>query len=170
MQMQSYVIGKISKAALVILCLFMAGKAQAQSATWSSYVNVKYDFSGCYPGNLFVGSGESDSGDGQQFTSTDGAKIYMFGAYVMDDPPFDTLRDEMAWEEANYLGASGKPVFQQLKPDYFVFSGYVGNQIIYEKKLRNHDEFISFVFTYPKAQRAIYDKLISPMLHCFRAG
>lgn len=156
-------------AGLLMLCMLIAGTAPAQSQAWARYDNAKYNFSGCYPGNLFTGTGESDAGDGQEFTAPDGAKIYMFGAYVMDDPPLDNLRDEMMFEETNYLGAAGKPVLQRLTPGYFIFSGYAGSQIIFEKKLLSHDEFISLVVTYPKSQRARYDKLIAPMLRCLKA-
>lgn len=156
-------------AGLVLLCAISGGAARAEGGAWPTYYNVKYAFSGCYPGNLFTGKGESDSGDGQEFTSADGAKIDMFGAYVMDDPPLDNLHDEMAEDERNYLGASGKPVLQRLKPDYFAFSGYAGNQIVYEKMLLGNDKFLTFVFTYPTAKRALYDPLIAPMLRCFTA-
>lgn len=157
-------------AGLVLLSAFAAGTARAQSGAWAVYANTKYGFSGCYPGDSFTGTGESDAGDGQEFTAADCAKIYLFGAYVMDDPPLDNLRDEMSFEETNYLGASAKPVLQRLGPDYFIFSGYAGNQIVFEKKLLSHGVFISLVFTYPQAKRARYDKLIAPMLRCLKAA
>jgi hypothetical protein len=153
---------------LLLLFALTGGAAGAQTLMWSNYANVRYAFSGCYPGNLFSGQGESDDGDGQAFSAADGAKILMYGAYVMPDPPDDNLHDELALDEASELGASGKAVLQRLKPDYFAFSGYSGNQIVYEKTLLSDDKFITFLFTYPTARRALYDPLIAPMLRCFK--
>ncbi len=93
----------------------------------------------------------------------------MYGAYVMPNPPYDNLRDDLVQDETNELGASVKAVLQRLKPDYFAFSGYARSDIVYEKTLLSGDEFITFLFTYPTANRALYDPLIGPMLRCFTA-
>lgn len=154
---------------LALFFILWGGAAGAESGAWSNYNNVRYAFSGCYPSNLFFRQGESEDGGGQEFTSADGAKIYMFGTYVMPDPPLDNLHDEMSADEAFYLGAAGKPVLQRLKADYFAFSGFAGSQIVYEKTLLSDDKFITFVFTYPTAKRTLYDPLIAPMLRCFTA-
>jgi hypothetical protein len=156
----------IMKAVCKGLCLLAvlvaaALPAWADGHAWADYNNIKYAYAGCYPKGIFTGQGESDAGDGQAFIAADGANITMYGAYGTDG-----LRDEMTADKTYFFGAAGRPTLQVLKPGYFIFSGYKGEDIVYEKKILSGDVFVTFSITYPKAHRALYDPLIAPMLKC----
>ncbi len=142
----------IKLAGLALLCLLTGGTDHTDSGGWLTYSNANYAFSGCYPGTLFTAQGESADGAGQKSTAAGGAALFMFGNYVMPDPPLDNLHDEMARDEAFYLGKHGTPVLERLKPDYFVFSGYAGSQIVYEKTLLREDRFITLPLHLPKGE------------------
>lgn len=166
-----------AKAALlaVVLCgVFGCGAAGvvSQNASppavddhiWKTYVNVRFQYSICYPQDLFIPQGEAENSDGQKFVAKDGAKLIAFGQNnALSEPLKQALEDTAA----RLAGTAGKVTYKMIKPDWFVVSGRNGPSIFYAKTLYAHEQFKSFELTYDESSSTVYKPVVKRLAACF---
>jgi len=140
--------------AWLFMALGLPWAADAQDATWATYVNARFHYSLKYPANLLIPQGESANRDGQRFVSPDGqAVLTVWGSHnVLEESLAENFR-----ESPKSFG--GRVAYQVMKRDWFALSGYKNGRIFYKKTYLIHDVFKSFTLEYPAVQRGLFDPM-----------
>ena len=158
-------IGLMAGAALTNSIAAAAPQQAADPRDWATYVNVRFQYSICYPKDLLVPQGESDNSDGQRFRSNkDGAELAAWGDNNASD---QTLRQRLSDMEGWLPGASGKVTYKVQKANWLVVSGQSGQMIFYAKTIFSHGQFKTFELTYDRSAATLYDLLVARFVSCF---
>jgi hypothetical protein len=144
---------------LVLLLLSMSAPALAQ--TWDRYENARFGYGLSIPPG-FEGGGESDNGDGQLFTSSDGTQtLRVFGGNVLEDfagkitEAMDYARDD-GWVLS----------YERVTPSWASFSGTRNGIIVYARAIAlcGGTQFASFELRYPmrdlQPMNAVVERLV----------
>ena len=151
----------------VATCSIGAPSSQrtADQHGWMTYVNVRFQYSICYPQDLLVPQGEAANSDGQRFLSSkDNVELAVYGGNNALD---QTLRQRLSETASRLVGSSGKVTYKAQKANWFVVSGQSGQTIFYVKTILNRDQFKTFELTYDRAAAALYDPLVARFVACF---
>mgnify|MGYP000385046410 CR=1 FL=1 len=152
-------------AALVVTVLFIpvAFVQPAFSAQWERYVNPRFGASAEVPAHGFIAEPVPANNDGQIWKSADGrGSIAVYGSYMVVVDTFEQYRDFMLYAarsdgvEITYnVGGRG----------WFVYSGYLGNDIVYAKVVRSRNcaqTVVNHIYLqYPKSQKRRYDPIVT---------
>jgi hypothetical protein len=120
-----------------------------------NYYNSKYDYSISYP-DFLKGQGEADAGDGQKFFSADKLiKVIVWAQYDVLNEGLDGAM--------KYAKEKRTVTYKVVKNDFFVLSGFEGNNIFYRKTILSKDKgtVLTFEFIYPKAKAEMCNKYCS---------
>ena len=75
------------------------------------------------------------------------------------------------FKEATTTSANKKVTLKKMNKKYFLTSGFIGNNIFYQvNKEIDKNEYVGFVFTYPKKDKKIYDKYLDKAVKNFIDG
>jgi hypothetical protein len=120
-----------------------------------NYYNSKYDYSISYP-DFLKGEGEADAGDGQKISSSD--KSIKLIVWAMYDVLNEGLDGAM-----KYAKEKRTITYKVVKDDFFVLSGFEGNNIFYRKTILSKDKgtVLTFEFIYPKTKAETCNKYCS---------
>ncbi|MDG6094234.1 hypothetical protein LOC54_03745 [Acetobacter sp. AN02] len=151
---------------LAILSTSMA-RADDGPEIWKIYANARFQYQICYPSTLIRPQGEPDNGDGQVFIGDHGAELRVFGRNRIDRM---TIADNAMLASGQLTQSGGKVTYQVIRGNRAVISGTDGkNAVFYSKIIRNNDHYVIFELTYPKEQRAVYDRIASHLSGCLKA-
>jgi hypothetical protein len=147
--------------ALLAGLLLVASVREGSAETWKLYLNARYGTAAEYPAERFHPGRPPENGDGQSFTTKDGAKLAIFAGYnINDDTPATYeafLRNGSSDYDEVTLRTSGS--------DWLVLSGYRGASIFYERyifaKRGDADLIHGFVMTYGRDAKAAYDPIVT---------
>ncbi len=157
--------GADSPAVLLARRLQSQADAQQPSApAWSTYTNVRFGFSICYPQDIFTPEGESANSDGQRFKGPDGSILIVYGA---NDSMGDSLDDHLKQAAARLAGKEGKVTYTAKKETWAVASGRNGETVFYVKTTRAASQFKSFELTYKNSQTGIFSQVLPKISACF---
>ncbi|CAN7729620.1 hypothetical protein [Mesorhizobium sp. LjNodule214] len=132
--------------------------ATAAVAASFTYVNARFGTVCTFPDEIFsIREAEPENGDGQQWSSPDGASLICSGILnIDDDTPKGFVAAEKASKEPGY-----KITYSKTGKDWAVLSGIKGETIFYERRLFGKDGVIRTVWIdYPPALKAKYDPLV----------
>jgi hypothetical protein len=153
--------------AIIVICQFACSVCYAEQRgndqrSYGIYKNSKYEYSICYPKDIFVPQGESDAGDGQVFLSKDGSELRVYASYnVLDETISEDFQRTTSEDKDNIT-------YKLIKHDWYVVSGNDHDKVFYQKTLLNGDEFISFRITYASLLANIYGDIINHLNKCVR--
>ncbi len=129
--------------------------ASAQPSGWTRYCNARFAFCLEIPPAL-VAQGEAPNGDGQVFKSNDSSvTLRAYGSFnALNQTPRQRLEFDSQGKRVTYR-------FE--RPGVFVVSGMDGQNIFYRRTVypATRDKFVSFVLTYPPAQRSGWEPLLA---------
>ena len=131
---------------------------------WSTYTNVRFRFSICYPQDLFVPEGESANSDGQRFKGPDGSILVVYGS---NNVMGDSLEDHLKQVAARLAGEEGKVTYTVKRKTWYVASGRNGETVFYVKTIYAAGQFKSFELTYKNSQTGIFSHVLAKMSPCF---
>jgi len=117
-----------------------------------NYDNSKYNYSINYP-EFLIGEGEADAGDGQKFFSPDKSiKLIVWAQY-------DVLNEGLNGA-MKYAKEKRTVTYKVVKDNFFVLSGFEGNDIFYRKTILSKDKgtLLTFEFIYPKTKAETCNK------------
>lgn len=127
-----------------------------QTGMYGCYTNHKYGYVVAWPNKHLTPQGESDSGDGQIFTSPDGQARLACWAYYND-----VLGESIGQAYAQALQEAGAQVsYKHLGKDFFVISGIRGGMVFYRKTLLAHGVQASFELSYAAHLKAAFDPIV----------
>ncbi len=147
--------------------------ATSNSVNYETYQNSRYEFMIEFPSQLLIPKGESDNGDGQTFISRDQtAKLIAFGRVNLDFESNRPYTIKTAYAKAlQSLKIEGKRqlTLKVQKDNWYVISGFEGNNIFYCKTYCLKDKLITFEITYPAAQREQWDTAVNRLSKSFKS-
>ena len=127
-----------------------------QTGVYGCYTNHKYGYVVAWPKKYLTGQGESDSGDGQVFSSPDGqARLACWASFN------DVLGESIGQAYAQALQEAGTQVsYKHLGKDFFVISGIRDGRVFYRKTLLAHGVQASFELRYAEQLKAAFDPIV----------
>ncbi len=148
----------------LIAIIFLASLpvVPAQAGQWLIYNNARYGTSADIPANGFSAEPSAQNGDGQTWVSADGrGRILVFGELVVTSATLPAYRQQIL----SYARSDGVDiVYNVAKKNWFVYSGFIGNDIVYEKVLvaRGCDPMLAHhvYLKYPISQKKRYDSIV----------
>ncbi|MDH4745820.1 hypothetical protein OMP43_17480 [Sphingomonas sp. CBMAI 2297] len=149
-----------------MLGLLLLAVVTAGTDDWSSYTNVRYGFTACYPRAVLVPQPEAANSDGRKFAAADGAELAAYGATAGPDG----FHGELRLFEADIVKAGGKITYRASGKTWGVISGETRTKTYYIKALSRGDQVLVFNFEYPNSAAGKYNPIVSAMSKCFRAG
>jgi hypothetical protein len=156
------------RALAIILIAGVAVNAplNAKTMAWKKYVNARFGFSICYPGN-FVPGPEPDNGDGLRFKSEDGAELTASGSYDAENWGY-IVEARFAREEARKAGMT---ITRSIRgKNWEITLGKSDSKYRYDKIMQNNGIIYTLDLIYPKYKTSYYSSVISKMEKCFRGG
>lgn len=119
------------------------------------YHNSRYGYSATYPSTL-IPQGESDSGDGQRFISKNKkTTLSIYRDFKIEDNITEAYNADIDM----YIDAGKTVTYKTKTNNYYVISGYNGNNIYYHKTIYNGIDYITAVIEYPTTEKEVYDKI-----------
>lgn len=152
------------------LLLFLLGLTQAASAadTYRWHLNPRFGTVVLYPSNVLTQSRESDNGDGTRFSSADGR--ITFSVFASYNATKRTLRGDLKASRDYWVRKGGRITYWKIDRDWFATSGYVGQDIFYEKTVLNDGIFHTMTWLYPASQRKRMDTAVTRSVASFKAS
>jgi hypothetical protein len=157
--------------AMLILISFTAfafamASLPARAGSWLIYNNARFGTIADVPAYGFTAQPPSENGDGQSWISNDGlGQILIFGDLVVSANTLAAYRQETL----GYARDDGVDIVYSIaKNNWFAYSGFLGNEIIYEKvaitsdcdpMIANH-----IYLRYPASQKKRYDPIVRHMV------
>jgi hypothetical protein len=140
---------------------------------YESYCNSKYAFCIDYPTNVLHPQGESGSGDGQVFTSSDledSLSVYRDFSDMIDPDTKFSIKAEYEHDLAGNENGRGKRevTYKKLGKDFFVLSGYMGDKIFYQKTMITNGELATCMMSYRKSEKELYNKVSERVFKSFK--
>ncbi|WP_043645559.1 hypothetical protein [Fundidesulfovibrio putealis] len=134
-----------------------------QTGVYGCYTNHRYGYVVAWPKKYLTGQGESDSGDGQVFSSPDGqARLACWASFN------DVLGESIGQAYAQALQEAGAQVsYKHLGKDFFVISGVKDGMIFYRKTLLAHGVQASFELSYAEQLKAAFDPIVKDVARSF---
>ena len=136
---------------------------------YNSYTNARFGYTINYP-DFLIAQPESDNGDGRRFVSGDGETVLtVWGSWT------GAVFEEASTLDGyyNYVerGLNYTPTYKTKGNNFFVFSGYKGDKIVYEKHFLKSDGCeCSFVIEYPASTKQQYDDIVTYISNNMRIG
>ncbi|MDB5528814.1 MAG: hypothetical protein JWR51_1917 [Devosia sp.] len=113
------------------LLALLVGPASAQD--WGHYDNDRYGYSVAIPPD-FLGQGESDNGDGQEFQHRRGAqRLTIWGGLLgVGNESFEA---EVKWHMEQDEAGTWNVTYQAVTPEWASFSAIKGSRILYQRMI-----------------------------------
>lgn len=130
-----------------------------------TYVNSVYRYHIDYPDDLLIPQGESDSGDGQVFTSKDKLcelRVYRDTRDILYEGAVlrKSYREDLNSFDKDSLSNS------ELSDNYYIIEGKNSNEYFYQKTvLRKDNLLITAILTYKPEVNEKYKPIVSPIFN-----
>lgn len=131
-------------------------------ASDSQYCNGRFGFCVTYP-SYFGIEPDLDNGDGRIFFDRDGLRMVASGINNVLDESVKSL-------QASYLDYFDEVTYRRIKNNWFVLSGYKGNNIVYIKSWVGPGSINSLHVEYPRDLKQTYDNILVQVVKSFRPG
>jgi len=156
--------------AILVGPLLFAPVPEAAAETWKLYVNARYGTAAEYPADRFHPGSPPDNGDGQAFTTADGAELRIFAHWNVDN--------YTPAEQETFLRSAGSDytdvTYRATGKNWLVLSGNRGDSIFYEKyifaKAKNDGVIHALTVTYRRDTKPVYDPIVARMARSLRQG
>jgi hypothetical protein len=133
---------------------------------WVTYANERFEFSLTIPGSLQP-TGSAANGDGQRFVSADGRGfLTVSGSNNVDGL---TAEEVLAERRAALVAEGADFRYEDVEGQLVSLSGYVGDDIFYDRLAVGQGSVVSVEWRYPKTQREEYDAPVETSLGSLRA-
>ncbi len=151
----------------LVLCVWTGAIADAAGQHWATYANPRFGTTADYPADLFTVQDPSpENGDGASFRTADGrAQLSIYGAYNVEN---DTPQSYVAKID-ELKGAT----YKRVSSVFYAVSGASGADIYYDRcnfPPGNDDILNCFHITYPAAEKAVWDPIVTRISKSLRSG
>ncbi len=144
-----------------------AGAAHAQDV-YRTYQNPRFGTVVSYPANLVAPQTKFKNGEGRKFVSRDGQ--IEVTAYAFRNASARSARGEMNRSISDWKRDTARLTYARNGLSWFVVSGYLGNDIFYEKTLLQNGVFHTLIWQYPTVLKRRLDASLSRSSASFRVA
>ncbi|MBE9076076.1 hypothetical protein IQ241_02000 [Romeria aff. gracilis LEGE 07310] len=139
------------------------GRTLPSEVTYERYYNDRFDYSVLYPDNIVTPQDRPTNLDGRDFRSPDGRiTMQVFGANnSLGRTLEERYREALQTENQNVT-------YQFIEDDFFVISGYQGNDVIYQKTMLVNNVFKTLEIRYDRALQPEFDSVVTDISNSFR--
>jgi hypothetical protein len=148
----------------VLLALLVA---PVSAQDWGNYNNSRYGYSVAIPPD-YLGQGESDNGDGQQFLRLAGAqRLTVWGGLL--GVPNDGFEAEVKWRMEQAEVGKWNVTYQAVTSQWASFSAIKGSRILYQRMilLCDRQSYAAFSLEYSvrdlAAMNGVVDRLVGSL-------
>jgi len=127
---------------------------------YKKYCNARFKFCVNYPVTFGMGPAPVNN-DGREFYDADGFFMIASGMYNVLE---NSLKDEMKSQEEDFDTVT----YRRMKNNWFVLSGYSGENILYIKTYIVEDTIYHLYIRYPTYLKKEYDEIVSDIAKSFR--
>jgi hypothetical protein len=153
----------LAGALVALAATALAPLALAGPSAWQDYRNDRFGYEVSYPADLLVPQPEAENGDGRHFTARRGhADVAVWAGYANGE----TLAVAADEAEQTCVGAhAGYKVIRAAKrPPFMALSCTAPDgQVFYAKAYACEDVLTQLQFTYPAAEKATWDPVVTKM-------
>jgi hypothetical protein len=121
---------------------------------YATYRNDRLGYTIDYPSNVMTPVEALGHGNGYRFASTDGSAV--LAVYAVDGVEATALRD-LYREEID--DPDRRITYKTLHEDWFVLSGFAGDQVFYQRTLLRGDVLKTFLLLYDAAAKPYFDPI-----------
>lgn len=130
---------------------------------YGAYNNPRFGYSISIPEG-FIPEPPPTNGDGRSFYSQDGkGRLSVWGNHFPQTMGFNP-QEYFEWVVSQ---TEGIITYKTIEGNWFVISGYKGDDIFYQKTFSGDDEN-TFLIMYPKDQKATYDDIVTTLDRSFK--
>lgn len=147
--------------------IFLSMFSKAQN-NYDKYCNSRFEYCIEYPTEL-KGMGESGNGDGQKFISKDNkATLIVYRDSRIGD--FENIAECKAdcFRNDSQIEAGKNVTYKKEGNNFFVVSGYRGNNIFYQKTIFRNGEMVTAVIEYSTSKKAKYNAYCTYLFNNFK--
>lgn len=131
-----------------------SGTPWPEKVTYETYRNDRLGYTIDYPANLMRPVEALGEGNGYRFATEDGTAV--LAVYGVPDVKPDALKS-LYEQELN--SPDRRVTYKTLHDDWFVISGYAGDQIFYERTLQRDGVLKTFLLLYDASKKAYFDPI-----------
>jgi hypothetical protein len=135
---------------------------------YRTYTNARFGTTVQYPANLLTPRPESQNGDGRRFVSKD--ELVELSIYASYNIAKRTAKSEMERAVADWKSDGGRLTYYKWEAGWYSVSGYIGDDIFYEKAILRGGVFHTLIWQYPKAFKARLDGPVTRTVRTFAAA
>ncbi|MCW3846240.1 hypothetical protein OF829_03245 [Sphingomonas sp. LB-2] len=148
---------------LLVLCAMLYAPELAAQRGWQTYVNPRFEYSICFPGEFRQVGQDPVNGDGRRYSNGAGTELIIWGEYNALEDTIATAAER--WR--GYLRNEGVIVTYEAKGgDWFVLSGTRRTMIYYQRTRFSRGRFVTFRLVYPEAEKARWNSLVAKIAAC----
>ena len=156
----------VLRAASLVAAGWLVAAAPAPTHQWKAVRNTTFDYSACYPADLFRPAGASLNVGGQDYVGRGGARLQISG---LANRYGDSLAVTAQQTIPNGFGLKRQVTYKVIKPDWAVLSGTLpGGRSFYQRVIRKQKDFAFFFLSYPSSLSATYDPIVGRLGQCLR--
>ena len=156
----------VLRAASLVAAGWLVAAAPAPTHQWKAVRNTTFDYSACYPADLFRPAGASLNVGGQDYVGRGGARLQISG---LANQYGDSLAVTAQQTIPNGFGLKRQVTYKVIKPDWAVLSGTLpGGRSFYQRVIRKRKDFAFFFLSYPSSLSATYDPIVGRLGQCLR--
>jgi len=135
----------------------------AQASGMACYRNARFGYSVAYPGDRLRPAKPPQNGDGRTFRSAgDRTVMTVYGRHNIGDlSPAALYRKRQANRAATQL------TYQHVAGWGFVWSGYRGDRVVYEKAVLRDGKVLTLKLRYPRSRQSQFDPLVARIARSF---
>lgn len=142
------------------MTLFVQLQAQSNTIQYAQYCNSRYAFCLQRPTYLWMDEAPFNN-DGRRFHDDMGLAVSAYGSY---NALFYSLKDQMLEDSKDF----DRVTYQTIKNDWYVLSGYQGDNIIYKKTYLRGEIFYHLYIIYPYRLKEDYNDIVSHISKSFQ--
>lgn len=137
---------------------------------YDTYCNERYHYCIDYPKDYLVPQGESGSGDGQAFVSTDGTNQLLAYRDLRDNiDPDVKFSIKTAYDEDLKDENIKEVTYKKLGNGFYVITGYnKKGSIFYQKSIIREGQLITCELEYREADKELFDQISEHVFHSFK--
>lgn len=150
---------------LALLCVIVPSWAADEYRT---YTNSRFGTTVQYPANLLIPRPEAQNGDGRRFVSKD--ELIEMAVYASHNVAARSAKTEMERAIADWKRDGGRLTYYKWETGWYTASGYIGDDIFYEKALLKDGVFHTLIWQYPMSFKARLDAPLTRSVRSFSTG
>jgi len=129
-------------------------------ASYKNYCNARFGFCVEYFSTLGMHPAPTNN-DGRSFFDNEGFSMSVYGSY-------NALHQSLQAHRDNFKSEFDTITYTPIKKNWYILSGYKGDDILYIKVIAKNDTFYTLYIKYPKRLKTQYNDMVTQTSQSFK--